>query len=133
MTTQTGARQDIKVALAIVVLTIDRCQKTRSPEKNRPDNNTAGANVSFSREFLSRSSHHAHTNNTGSPSNTRQNALANGPTSENRTNTGDTPMAMAPMVKAAKAIGTERGGIERIADFLVEVMGESLFIRVSKN
>ena len=54
---------------------------------------------------------------TGSARNTRQKALAKGPTSENLTNTGETPMAMAPITNAAKAIGMERGGNERNLKF----------------
>src|SRR5262245_58293287 len=53
-------------------------------------------------------SHHAHTHKNGSARNTRQNALACGPTSAQRTKIGDAPMKTAPSASAENAI-TARG------------------------
>ena len=106
--TQTGAKVAINVALAIVVLKIDRCQKNKSPAKNSPQQMMGQSNVQLIVILCLRASILAQNHNIGSPKNTRQNALANGPTSAKRTNTGETPMAIAPMINSANDIGNDK-------------------------
>ena len=99
-TTQIGAQVAKNVALATLVVTIDRCQKNRSPAKARPAKMSArpirrsdGAPASAIRSQAQSS---------GSARATRQKALANGPTSARRTKIGDMPIARAPTTSAAK-------------------------------
>ena len=86
--------------MATLVVTIDRCQKNRSPAKARPAKTSARpirpSDGSRASAILSQ----AHSS--GSASVTRQKALANGPTSARRTKIGDMPIASAPATRAAK-------------------------------
>ena len=70
--------------------------------------------------MLPRISHLAQISNTGNAKNTRQNALANGPVSANLTKTGDTPIAIAPIVNAAKAMGRVRATEEVVGLFIIK-------------
>ena len=61
---------------------------------------------------LHRSSSTAQINRNGKASATRQKALANGPTSAKRTNTGEIPIATAPKTSAAKAGAKDSEGFD---------------------
>ena len=103
--TQTGARQAKKVALAIEVWRIARCQSVMSPPKKRPASQTArtrtrAASGPAGAVRVAR----AQTNRMGSDKPKRQKALANGPVPACRTNTGDRPMASAPATRRTSAV-----------------------------
>src|SRR5918997_3040822 len=102
--TKMGAEQAKKVALATVVLRIDRCQKNKSPAKARPASTVAREKRRVCGGALASSSR-IQAYSTGKARNTRQNALAKGPMSAaaRRTNSGETPIAAAPAHNAAKA------------------------------
>ncbi len=111
--TQTGARQDMSVALAMVVFMMARCQKVRSPAKNSPASNVARSKAKAPSAGRSQASQN---HRTGRARPARQKADAKGPTSARRTKIGDTPMAMAPATSATKAMdGPIAGGVAGMA------------------
>ena len=105
-TTQIGAVVAKKVALAIVVARIERCQSSKSPAKSSPEITAGHVKVGLAPLPAWRSSNLAHAQSMGRASDTRQNADANGPTPsmfDSRTKSGDTPIANAPIRSARTA------------------------------
>ena len=105
--THTGARPTRNVALAMVVLRMDKCQKPKSPANNMPASNAGLEILMDNCVALFLASQNAHKKRTGRANKTRQNALAKAPTSASRTNTGEKPMTMPPTNRAAIAAGNE--------------------------
>ena len=101
--THTGDRQASRVALAMDVSRIARCQKNRSPAKKIPEYMTGFENcirLSFLFCFFSST---AQASSIGRAYPSLQNALANGPTSASRTNMGEAPIPHAPAARAMNA------------------------------
>ena len=109
--TQIGAVVAKKVALATLVCRIAECQNSRSPAKARPASNVGQREPPPRRGCAPSSRIHSHSS--GSASATRQKALANGPTSAQRTKIGDMPIAMAPTDERAKGSRAAGGGERR--------------------
>ncbi len=109
--TQIGAVVARNVAFATVVPRIAKCQKNRSPVNSSPASSIARSSRGHAAE---RFSIRIHTQRNGSARNTRQNALAYGPTSAHRTNSTEAPIAIAPSTSAVdrecNAASFGRGG-----------------------
>src|SRR4051812_7900 len=102
-----GAKLASKVALATDVAWIDQCQKARSPAKAKPDRPSShqsltrrGRRAAGPRRRFSLASH---SHNAGTAKPTRQNAVADGPSSDRRTKIGENAMAVAPANSAINA------------------------------
>ena len=98
-------RFDKSVALATVVNWIDQCQNAKSKAKNKPTIRSPLKSENLCNLFWSRPSGTRidHRKKNGSDKATRQNAVADGPTSLMRTKIGENPISAAPSSSASNA------------------------------
>ena len=114
--TNIGAKLARSVALATEVNLIDVCQKAKSPAKKNPAKSSeriSAADCGLSAECLSRL---IHNHKIGKAKTGRQKAVAVGPISDKRTKIGASPIAAAPINKAASANVDEEVGVVVCAD-----------------
>ena len=103
MATNIGAEFANNVALATLVLWIDKCQKVKSPAKSTPVSISSKASLRLLTLLVPVPSKFNQRTSAGTARAGRYRAVANGPSSLNRTNIGDAPTALAPRISAVSA------------------------------